>query len=66
MMEKNMKAILKMINKDGYGVFRWTNGIVYEGQWKNNKQHGVGMITTASGKFRKGKWEKGRRLRWVF
>ena len=27
--------------KEGFGTYRWANGQVYVGEYKNNKQHGT-------------------------
>jgi len=34
---------------DGEGIYIWTNGQTYNGEWKNDKRHGFGTITTPSG-----------------
>ena len=33
----------------GYGVCEYTDGKVYLGEWRNNKQHGQGKISYADG-----------------
>jgi hypothetical protein len=35
--------------KDGAGKFFWPDGRSYEGEWKNCKQHGVGIFITPDG-----------------
>ena len=37
----------------------------YDGEWKNGKQHGVGVYTSASGNSKKGEWADGRRVNWL-
>ena len=32
-----MKGIIRMINKEGYGIFHWPDGRIYEGAWKEGK-----------------------------
>ena len=36
-------------SKDGFGKY-YEGDTIYEGGWKNGKQHGVGTYTSASGK----------------
>ena len=38
---------------------------MYDGQWRNGKQEGVGKYTTAKGETKYGKWADGNRLEWV-
>ena len=33
----------------GRGVFRFADGDVYEGEWKEDKIHGIGIMTTKDG-----------------
>ena len=40
--------------KHGNGQFRFTNGDVYDGEFKNNKYHGKGKFTFANGEIYKG------------
>lgn len=42
LMADAMKESILMINKEGTGIFFWPDGRVYEGAWKNGKQHGYG------------------------
>ena len=44
---------------DGYGVYTWAHGDRYEGDWVNNKLHGKGVKTYASGTVKSGMWEDG-------
>lgn len=44
---------------NGKGVFRWANGTVYEGCYKNTRKEGEGVLTLPDGKSIKGKWSKG-------
>ena len=34
---------------DGYGIIDFSDGINYEGQWKNGIRHGEGTLTSADG-----------------
>jgi hypothetical protein len=36
--------------KHGFGIYRWANGSVYEGEFKNDLKHGNGTITYLNGK----------------
>ena len=51
--------------KEGYGVFSWPDGRIYEGTWKHGKQNGVGKYINAAGLVRFGEWKDGKRLRWM-
>ena len=46
-------------------MFYWPDGRKYDGEWKNGKQHGVGVYTSASGKTKKGQWSEGKRIAWL-
>ena len=41
-----------------------SNGRSYKGYWKEGKQEGIGVYTNRDGVRRKGKWEKGIRVKW--
>lgn len=34
---------------DGHGIYKSTAGDVFEGQWKNDKSHGYGVLKFANG-----------------
>ena len=42
--------------KEGFGIYRYSNGDSYEGHWFNNKKHGKGVYTFNEGGFYKGNW----------
>mmetsp|Transcript_10214 Transcript_10214/g.14447 ORF Transcript_10214/g.14447 Transcript_10214/m.14447 type:complete len:862 (+) Transcript_10214:24-2609(+) len=48
--------------RDGRGVCLYSNGTLYEGEWKRNKEHGVGVLMSADRKrtIYSGEWERGR------
>ena len=48
--------------RDGRGVCLYNNGTLYEGEWKRNKEHGMGTLMTADRRhvIYKGEWERGR------
>ena len=51
--------------KEGFGIYKWTDGRMYEGWWVKGKQHGPGTYhDTAKNSVRKGLWENGKRLKW--
>ena len=39
-----------MDKRHGFGVFQFTNGMKYEGEWEDNLQHGNGVIIDPYGK----------------
>lgn len=41
------------------------DGRVYEGQWKEGKQHGIGKFTDRDGVTTEGIWDNGARVRWM-
>lgn len=41
-----------MDKKHGFGRYRWADGKIYEGYWKNGKQEGKGKIIDTNGNFR--------------
>lgn len=44
------------------GVTRRADGRKYDGQWKDNKQHGKGKYTNAKGVTKEYQWEAGKRV----
>lgn len=49
-------------HRDGQGVCLYSNGLLYEGSWKRDKEHGDGVLMTADRKIvvYRGEWERGR------
>ena len=51
---------------EGAGVFTWPDGRKYDGEWKNDKQHGVGVSTSAPGMIEKipekCEWRNGNKI----
>lgn len=35
---------------NGQGVYKWVDGKVYEGNWRNGKREGYGILTYADGR----------------
>jgi hypothetical protein len=54
-----------MDKKQGFGIYIWTDGRKYEGQWLNGKQHGEGKYVLPDGKEKIGIWENGKRIKWT-
>jgi len=54
----------EMLNsqREGRGVCLFSNGMLYEGEWHRNKEHGQGTLMSADRKrvIYKGEWERGR------
>lgn len=48
--------------RDGRGVCLYSNGTLYEGDWKRNKEHGNGTLMSSDRKriIYTGEWERGR------
>lgn len=42
--------------REGYGVQRWNDGSVYEGDWKDDKACGKGKLVHADGDIYEGDW----------
>ena len=47
--------------RDGYGVMNNGDGALYEGYWKENKQHGVGCLVDIDGGVYVGEWVEGKK-----
>lgn len=39
---------------DGKGIYKWADGRMYEGEYKNDKKHGLGILRWPGGKTHKG------------
>jgi hypothetical protein len=48
--------------RDGRGICLYNNGMLYEGEWKRNKEHGYGKLMTSDRKkiVYEGEWERGK------
>ena len=44
----------------GKGIFYWTDGRTYTGEYKQDKKHGDGVFEWPDGKKYYGKWDNGR------
>ncbi|GAA3413095.1 MORN repeat-containing protein [Paenibacillus hodogayensis] len=45
--------------KSGKGVYRWSDGTKYEGQWYKDREHGFGIKEYANGDRYRGEWRDG-------
>ena len=45
---------------DGLGKFKSSNGLVYEGQFKNGSEEGDGKLTYPNGEVVEGKFSRGK------
>ena len=43
--DKNKIFFLREENGDGQGIFTYSDGNKYEGEWKDGKKHGLGTLT---------------------
>ena len=43
--------------KDGIGIRRYNDGMVYQGQYKEGKWHGMGKFTYPDGEFYQGEFK---------
>ena len=41
--------------RHGYGIYRYSNGDIYDGSWSNGNQQGAGLLLYASGNRLEGK-----------
>ena len=46
---------------NGFGTYRWSASVWYEGEWKNGKQHGRGQHAWANGSHYRGEFRNGLR-----
>ena len=46
--------------RDGFGVYVWNTGDVYEGYWKGGKMHEKGTFRWANGDVYEGDWVDGK------
>ena len=46
----------------GYGVYVHPNGGKYEGEYFNDKRHGKGKFTSATGEVEEGEWKEGEKI----
>ena len=44
-------SMVMLVNK---GTYKWKSGAIYKGDWKDNKKHGKGIMTSANGRVYEG------------
>ena len=44
----------------GYGIFTWNSGRIYEGEYFNDLKHGKGKFTWPDGRIYDGEWSEGK------
>ena len=71
-MENYIQVILNLGDfsldkRHGYGIFKWADGKIYEGNWKNGKMNGEGKITFPSKLIKSGIFTNGEltRLKYI-
>ena len=55
------KESLNKNNIDGKGKMRWTNGRIYEGEWRENKMDGDGLFLWEDGREYEGQYKNDRK-----
>jgi len=45
---------------DGHGVYKYSSGAVYRGEWKEGRRHGYGELLLRDGTLYRGEWKEGR------
>ena len=50
-----------MGKKHGKGIFTYTSGSTYKGEFKDGKKHGQGTFTSPNGNLYVGQWEKSKK-----
>ena len=46
---------------NGRGVYVWSNGTHYSGEWRNGRQHGQGSLVMPDGSNYQGEWRSGKK-----
>lgn len=45
---------------DGFGEYRWTDGRIYSGEYREDKKHGYGIYKWVDGREYQGNWALGK------
>ena len=56
------KGEYKNDEKEGFGVYRYSNGRKYEGTWEAGKMHGEGIMIDPQGSMRPVRFHHGEQL----
>ena len=51
--------------KQGHAISTWPNGNIYEGPYKNNMMHGIGIFQNSQGQKRKSEWHEDELIRFI-
>jgi hypothetical protein len=51
-----------MDRKHGEGDYKWADGRIYRGSWKDGKQQGDGYMIFPNRTVQKGTWENGKKV----
>ena len=46
---RHIEILIKINYRHGRGIYRYSNGDIYDGNWDNGKQHGEGLLLYKSG-----------------
>jgi len=58
--EGEYEGIIIDKKREIFGIMRYKNGVVFEGEWKNDRQHGRGIFSEKNLTF-EGRWENGEK-----
>lgn len=47
------------------GIYKWPDGRSYDGEWRDGKQHGVGIFIDRNGKKRTAECKNGEKIKWI-
>lgn len=47
--------------KQGMGIYRYSNGNIYNGNWKDDLKNGLGKMNYPNGACYEGEWMKGKK-----
>ncbi|XP_069671726.1 MORN repeat-containing protein 3-like isoform X2 [Periplaneta americana] len=47
----------KQTKNMGHGIYSYSDGSWYQGEWKNGERHGIGLCVLPDGSFYYGQWE---------
>merc|ERR1719161_2044364 len=60
LMEISMKASTELAERMGKGIFSWTNGRSYMGEYRNDQKEGYGWFKWPDGSQYEGEWRDGK------